>query len=139
SRDGSLRALLWPQGEVAWQRLEADVVGVAPVGEDLVVAEGAALVRLRANDGSEVWRTPISATSATAPTAHGGYAFVASRDGWLHSIRLSDGGHTFKVEVGQLVAPPSAASGVLLIPVRGGEVHAFDINKREVMWSYDLE
>ena len=139
SRDGSLRALLWPQGEVAWQRLEADVIGVAPVGEDLVVSEGAALVRLHANDGSEVWRTPISTSAATAPTVHGGYAFAASRDGWLHSVRLSDGVHSFKVEVGQLAAPPSASSGVLLIPVRGGEVHAFDINKREVMWSYDLE
>ena len=40
---------------------------------------------------------------------------------------------------GRSAAPPSAAQGVLLIPVRAGELHAFDIHKRDVIWSYDLE
>ncbi|MFA5551786.1 MAG: serine/threonine-protein kinase [Trueperaceae bacterium] len=139
SRDGSLRALEWPQGNVAWQRLAAEVTGAAPFGDDLVVSAGSALLRLKAEDGSELWRTPLSAACTTAPTVHGGHGYVPTQDGWLHSVRLSDGGHTFKVEVGQLAAPPSAADGILLIPARSGEVHAFDLAKREVLWSYDLE
>lgn len=139
SRDGSLRALQWPRGEVAWQQLEAEIAGVAPVGQDLVVTRGAALARLGGIDGEERWSTPLSAAGTTPPTVHAGYGFVATGDGWLHSVRLSDGGHTFKVEVGPLASPPSAAQGVLLIPVRAGEVHAFDIRKRDVLWSYDLE
>ncbi len=139
SRDGSLRALEWPRGEVAWQHLEADVVGVAPFGDDLVAAMGSDLVRLAAADGSELWRTSVAAAASTAPTVHAGYGFVPTRDGWLHAVRLNDGGHSFKVEVGQVASPPSAAAGRLLIPVRNGEVHAFDVNAREVVWSYDLE
>lgn len=139
SRDGSLRALQWPRGEVLWQRLESDVAGVTPYGDDLVVSTGAALARLGSEDGAERWLTALSAASVTPPTVHGGHGYVGTRDGWLHSVRLADGGHTFKVEVGQLAAPPSAAGGVLLIPARAGEVHAFDTVKREVVWSYDLE
>lgn len=138
SRDGTLSALEWPQGEVAWQRQNADVVGIAPYGDDLIVATGAELARWR-EDGGEVWRTPLLATASTAPTVHAGMGFVPTADGWLHAVRLDTGAHAFKVEVGQLASPPSASGGLLLIPARKGEVHAFDIGARDVAWSYDLE
>jgi serine/threonine-protein kinase len=138
SRDGSLRALSWPQGELAWQRLNAEVVGVAPFGAGLVVAAGPAVAHWSAA-GDELWRTPLSAPASTAPTIHGNLAFVPTSDGWLHAVRPMDGGHTFKVEVGAVAAPPSASGGILLIPARSGEVHAFDLAKRDVAWSYDLE
>jgi len=138
SRDGALRALDWPGGGVAWERLDDDVVGVAPFGADVVVACGDAVALWRP-DGSEAWRVPLGSQAATAPTVHAGLALVPTRDGWLHAVRLAEGAHTFKVEVGPMAAPPSAAAGLLLIPAREGEVHAFDLAKREVAWSYDLE
>src|SRR5690606_2987492 len=49
------------------------------------------------------------------------------------------GSHAFKVEVGAMAAPPSAAGGTAFLPVRAGELHAFDLERREVAWSYDLE
>ncbi len=138
SRDGALRALEWPQGGIAWEKLDEDVVGAAPSGTDIVVACGESVALWRP-DGSEAWRTPLGSAATTPPTVHAGYAVVATRDGWLHAVRLEQGTHSFKVEVGQLAAPPSAGSGLLFIPVRSGEVHAFDLARREVVWSYDLE
>ena len=38
-----------------------------------------------------------------------------------------------------MAAAPAAAGGLALLPVRSGELHAFDLAKREVVWSYDLE
>jgi serine/threonine-protein kinase len=38
-----------------------------------------------------------------------------------------------------MVAPPTNAGGVLLIPERDGVLHAFDLEAREVLWTYDLE
>lgn len=137
SRDGSLRALSWPQGEVEWELVEEEVRGVTPFGADLLITRGATLRRLRA-DGSESWCCELSAAAAAPATLHGGYAFVPSRDGWLHAVRAREGAHAFKVEVGQMVAPVSAVGELVLIASRAGEVHAFDLTKRDVVWSYEL-
>jgi serine/threonine-protein kinase len=90
-------------------------------------------------EGDVAWSAELSAPAVTAPTLHRDLALVATEDGWLHAARLSTGTHAFKVEVGAMAAPPSAAGGLALLPVRSGELHAFDLAKREVVWSYDLE
>ena len=138
SRDGAMRALHWPRGELAWERLEDDVVGAAQYGAELVVAMDDGVAQWSAA-GEERWRLSLGARPATAPTLHDGLAIVPTRDGWLHAIRSNTGVSAFKVEVGAIATPPAAAGGLLLIPVREGEVHAFDLAKREVVWSYDLE
>lgn len=138
SRDGTVRAMTWPAGDVLWQRDDADVVGMAPFGQDLVVAAGTALERWTPA-GEARWTCSLGAPLGTAPTLHRGLAFAPTRDGWLHAVRAGAGNPAYKVEVGALAAPPSAAGGLLLIPVRSGEIHAFDVEKREVTWSYDLE
>lgn len=138
SRDGTLRALEWPRGQLAWEREYDEVMGAAGYGRDLIVAHGSSLSRW-SPDGSEVWRTELGEAVATAPTLHAGLALVPTRDGWLHALRSPTGGPAFKVEVGPVATPPAASAGLLVIPVRDGEVHAFDLAKREVLWSYDLE
>lgn len=138
SRDGSLQVLSWPGGERLWSRDAADVVGGAPYGRDVVMAVGRRL-ELWSAEGDVTWSTDLGAAAVTAPTLHRGLALVATEDGWLHAARLSGGGHTFKVQVGAMAAPPAAAGGLALLPVRAGELHAFDLAKREVVWSYDLE
>ena len=138
SRDGSLQALSWPGGERLWGRDGADVVGGAPYGREVVMALGSRLELWNA-EGDVAWSAELSAPAVTAPTLHRDLALVATEDGWLHAARLSRGTHAFKVEVGAMAAPPSAAGGLALLPVRSGELHAFDLAKREVVWSYDLE
>ncbi len=138
SREGAIRAIAWPRGEVAWQRLDEEIVGAAPYGDELILALGDGVARWTPA-GEEVWRVPLGAPPAAAPTLHAGLTLVPTRDGWLHAVRTEAGASAFKIEVGAVTTPPSAAGGLLFIPVRQGEVHAFDLAKREVVWSYDLE
>ncbi|HZJ10980.1 MAG TPA: serine/threonine-protein kinase [Trueperaceae bacterium] len=138
SRDGCLRALSWPGGEMLWSKEGEDVAGGAPYGRDVVVAAGRAL-ELWSAEGDVVWSVPLGADVVTAPTVNRGMALVATADGWLHAARLASGSHAFKVEVGALAAPPAALAGTAFVPVRSGELHAFDLERREVIWTYDLE
>lgn len=138
SRDGSLQALEWPRGEVAWGQDDAGVVGITTLGDGLLLAQGEALTHL-SKDGEERWHCPLQASAVIPPTVGHGLAFTATNDGWLHAARTTAGNHVFKVEVGQMTAPPATTNGVLLIPTREGELHAFDLAKRDVLWSFDLE
>ncbi|MBX3143763.1 MAG: protein kinase [Trueperaceae bacterium] len=138
SRDGSLDVLSWPGGEALWRKEDADVLGAAPYGRDIVVAAGDH-VELWSAEGVTQWRVKLDSQATCAPTVHGGLALVPTTGGWLHAVRLAQGTHVFKVEVGVLAAPPSAADGMAYLPVRAGELHAFDLRAREVAWSYDLE
>ena len=138
SRDGGLRVMSWPGGELLWIREGEDVVGGASYGRDVVVAAGQSL-ELWSAEGDTFWSVPLGGDIATAPTVNRGLALAATSDGWLHATRLRTGSHAYKVEVGVLAAPPAAASGITYLPVRSGELHAFDIESREVKWTYDLE
>ena len=138
SRDGAMRALNWPRGDLAWERLDDEVVGAAPYGHELIVALADGVAQWT-SEGQERWRLDLGARPSTAPTLHAGLSLIPTRDGWLHAVRTPSGTSAFKVDVGAITTPPSAAGGLLLIPVRAGEVHAFDLAKREVVWSYDLE
>ncbi len=139
SRDGTLQAIAWPRGEALWHRDEADVVGVLPFGDGLVLTDrrdGAACWDL---DGAERWRYPAGAPAATPPTVHAGLVLFTDQAGWLHAVKADSGAPSFKVEVGPVVATLSAAGGVLLIPERGGALHAFDLSRRDTDWTFDLE
>lgn len=139
SRDGAAHAIAWPGGETLWRKEDADVVGVLPFGKGLLVTDrrdGAAAWDL---DGTPLWSYQAGAPAATPPTVHAGLALFATEDGWLHAVRCDGGAPAFKVEVGPVVATLSAARGVLLIPERGGALHAFDLSRHETLWTFDLE
>ncbi len=139
SRDGALHAIAWPRGETLWRHDEADVVGVLPMGDALLVTDrkvGAGAWEL---DGSERWHYDAGSAAATPPTVHRGLLLFATEDGWLHAVRADDGSPSFKVEVGPVVATLSAAEGVLLIPERSGALHAFDLAHHDTIWTFDLE
>ena len=139
SRDGAVHAIAWPRGETLWRREEADVVGVLPWGDGLLLTDrqsGAAAWDL---DGQERWRYDAGAPAATPPTVHAGLLLFATEDGWLHAAKADGGAPSFKVEVGPVAATLSAAGGVLLIPERGGALHAFDVTRHDTLWTFDLE
>jgi len=139
SRDGALHAIAWPTGETLWRRDDADVVGVLPFGDGLILTDRRGGARAWDLHGGERWHYDGVAPAATPPTVHAGLAFYASDDGWLHALRADSGRSMFKVEVGPVVATLSAADGTLLIPERAGALHAFDLNRHEVRWTFDLE
>ena len=62
-----------------------------------------------------------------------------TRDGWLHCVDPHTGEGRFKLELGSVAAPPAASGSLLLLPERSGDLHAFDVNTHEVLWTYDME
>ncbi len=139
SRDGALQAIGWPRGELLWRRDDADVVGVLPVGRRLLLTRGDGSAEAWDLEGGTLWRHDAGSPAATPPTVHAGLLFFATRDGWVHAVRAASGASSFKVEVGPVVATLSAARGTLLIPERSGALHAFDLARHEVRWTFDLE
>jgi eukaryotic-like serine/threonine-protein kinase len=139
TRDGAVQALAWPQGRPEWSVEGVDAVGITALGDDLLVARRDGRLERWAASAAAKWRFDTGAGLATAPCVHRGLAFAFDGDGWLHAISVDRGVRRFKVDVGQAVAAPVAAGGILLLPARGGELHAFDIERHEVLWTYDLE
>ncbi|MEX2542633.1 MAG: serine/threonine-protein kinase [Trueperaceae bacterium] len=138
SRDGGLQVISWPTGEPLWSDPNSGVVGLLPYGESLVVTTNRGTLERSVPGKKPQWRYEAGSPAATAPTIHRGQIVFASSDGWLHVVDAGNGTGRFKVEVGGVLAPAVAHRGVLLLPVRDGELHAFDLRSREVLWSYDI-
>jgi eukaryotic-like serine/threonine-protein kinase len=136
SRAGSVSAHRWPGGELLWRDGEVAAVGLLPYADDVFIATQTGLER-RTLAGERRWHYPSSA-AATPPTVGGGALCYLTRSGWLHCVS-PDGEGRFKVEVGEVLAQPAAAGDTLLLPERGGDLHAFDLKTLEVRWSYDME
>ena len=136
SRDGGVQAISWPTGQHLWSDPDFGAVGLLPFGDGLLVTTNDGLERIDADRESR-WLYEADSPAATPPTLHHGQAAFASIDGWLHVADALEGKGRFKVEVGNILSPPVAHDGILLLPVRDGELHAFELASREVLWSYD--
>jgi outer membrane protein assembly factor BamB len=140
TRDGAVATYAWPSGERTLTSSGVEAVGLTPVGDDLLVARRDRSLERWGRSSKEVrWRTELPTPATTPATLVGGLAAVVCEDGWLHAVDARDGKHRFKVEVGAMVAPPVAHGTWLLLATRAGEIHAFDTDSHEVVWSYDLD
>jgi eukaryotic-like serine/threonine-protein kinase len=139
SRDGSLSALRWPKGEMLWSDPDASVVGAVPMGSNLLVSTRNNGLEHRSLGNEILWRYEAESPAMTPPVVHKLNACFVTQEGWVHSVDASTGKGKFKIQLGSVAATPSAKDGILLLPERSGELHAFDLEKREVKWSYDLE
>lgn len=138
SRGGSLYALAWPGGERRWLDEQAGAKGLLPYADDLLLTTAKGLER-RSSAGERRWCYEADSEAVTAPLAHAGQGFFMTRSGWLHAVDLKTGSGKFKLELGYVLAQPSAKDGILLLPERAGELHAFDLKTLQVLWSYDME
>jgi serine/threonine-protein kinase len=140
SRDGGLAQIAWPEGRTLWRGEHVDAAGLAPCGDDgLLVARRDGSLERWAGDRTVLWRAELGAAAATPPLAHAGLALVLDARGDLHAVGLNDGRPRFQASLDAAPAPAAAADGVLLLQERSGELHGFDVERREVVWSYGLE
>ncbi len=139
SRDGSLSALSWPKGTMLWSDPEVGAVGAVPMGENILLTTRAGGLEHRSVLNERFWSYEAESPAVTPPVAHKLQACFVTQEGWVHSVDASTGKGKFKMQLGSVAATPSAKDGLLLLPERSGELHAFDLDKREVKWSYDLE
>ena len=138
ARDGSISRLVWPSGKPLW-RAELDAVGVVPYGQSLLVSSRHDSLNAYALTGDPLWHYEADSPLITLPLVYGKHAYGVTQDGWVHAVDAATGQGKFKVELGRVTATPAAKDGVLLLPERGGDLHAFDVDTKEVRWTYDLE
>ncbi len=139
SRDGSLSALAWPKGSMLWSDQDAYAVGALPLGNNVLISTRRGMLECRSLINELLWRYEAESPAITPPIAHNLQACFVTQEGWVHNVDLKTGKGKFKMQLGSIAAPPCAKDGILFLPERSGELHAFDINKREVTWTYDLE
>jgi len=138
TRDGVLRH--YRGGRLAWSFATRDEVSASP----LVLGSR---VYLASRDGSlhaleggrPLWRFQAGGHLSASPTFHRGLLLVGGEDGWLYVLEPEGGRLLYKVKTGPIHAPVAGYGGVVYIPTWAGEVHAFDLAKRDTLWSYDLE
>jgi serine/threonine-protein kinase len=141
SRDGRLSVLGWPSGTLRWSEA-LGVTGVAPLAETLLISRRDGGLERRTLDNQLVWRYQAESALLTPAICQLAQAFVISQEGWVHAVDLRSGAGTFKVHLGAAAAIPSARQGIVLLPERQaqqGVLHGFDIVKKEVIWTYDLD
>lgn len=140
TRDGAVSGIAWPSGERLWEVAGIDAIGLAPLGQDVLAARrDGSLERWGESPRVVRWRHELDAPATTPVTVAGDLALAASETGWLHALSIHDGKPRFQVDIGATVAPTVSAGRLLLIPTRAGELHAFDVDRHEVVWTYDLE
>lgn len=137
SRDGALRSSSWPTGEALWADEDYGAVGLQPFGTGMLATTARGTLERLDREGQPGWSYEAECPAATPPTLHGGSAAFATQDGWLHVVDALTGQGRYKVETGAIAGPTVASGGILLLPVRQGELHGFDLGAREVLWSYD--
>ncbi len=137
SQAGRLVALDRRSGERLWTQQDGAYGPALPVGGDLfIVSDIGELIRLRAETGEVVWRSPLpewvrpdrrkEAVAHFGPLLAGGRLIVASGDGELRSYNPLSGAFLGSVDIpGGAAAAPAIANGVLYIISRRGDLHAF--------------
>jgi eukaryotic-like serine/threonine-protein kinase len=138
SRDGELHAMGWPTGQRRWSDPDAGAIGLLTYGSTVLVTTNSGL-EARDGDNHVLWTYAAESTPVVAPIQHRRNAIFATRSGWIHVVNARSGDGRYKFELGPIVASPAAKDGILLLPERNGELHAFDMEQREVLWSYDTE
>lgn len=126
-------------GERLWTAKEGAYGPVLPVGGSVfLVSDEARLVRLDAATGETVWsvempyytadreRRRSTITAHYGPVLAGGRLVVASGDGVVRFFNPVDGASLGAVEVpGGAAAAPAFAQGLMVVPGRNGQLHAF--------------
>lgn len=136
SRSGTLSAHRWPDGALLWRDEDADVRGFTEYAGGLYLTTTTGLEH-RNLDGDTLWHYP-SEEAATPPTLCHNALSYPTLGGWLHCTDLNGKGK-FKCEIGEISAQPSSKGHILLLPERGGDLHAFDMQTLSVLWTYDME
>lgn len=139
SHSGRTVALGLANGERIWTADEGAIEAVWPAGDSVfLVSDRNELIRLSAEDGSQIWATKLPFFTKDKPRrqaeiyAHhgpvlaGGHLVVASGDGYLRMFDPASGKLTGRVEVpGGATTGPVVAGGTLYVVSRNGQLHAF--------------
>lgn len=142
--DGGVSAVDLETGKRVW-RVKTDLsisAGPTVVADRLLVGtRDGRLVALSAEDGSEIWRRPVSSEVLSAPAAaEAGSVIVRTLDGHLTAFELADGSHRWTVEhnvptlTSRGTSSPVIADGRVYAGLDSGKVVAYDVTTGERIW-----
>jgi len=138
NQSGRLVALDRRSGERLWNVRDGSLGPALPVGGSLFyVSDEARLVRLSAEDGSEIWDATLpqyagsrhrnDAIQHYGPVLAGGRLLVAGSDGELRSFDPASGEMLASWPIpGGAASSPAIANGVLYVLSQSGKLHAFN-------------
>ena len=119
--------------------------GVAYDKGRLFVATGAAeVLALDANNGKDIWRTPVPAPVHSAPTIADGKVFAITVENELQALNEDDGKklwfHTGLAESASFLggASPAVDRNVVVVPHTSGELFALRVENGRAIWSDGL-
>ena len=138
SKKRPLVALDKDTGALKWLANQTESVDIYPSFVSPVIWEGVVLVTsynlpavfgYNASSGERLWRTNLSSNSwAANPVVGGGVAYVASTDGVMHALNVSDGSIIWKATLpdsGGTWTSASLARGKLYVGSESGKVYVF--------------
>ena len=143
SEDGELAAFDADSGRVRWDT-ELDIAisgGVGKFQDSLFLGGADGLVlRLNAQDGSEVWRVPVSGEVLAAPQSNGEVVIAQAYDGKLMAFDFATGEKlwTFANDVPVLTlrgtSTPIISNNIAIAAFAGGKVIAVSLDSGNVVW-----
>ena len=148
--DGSVTAVDAATGEVRWTQPVGPAIHVpVAVSGDLVIASATgdddapfAVVALRVDDGSQVWRYEPGATMSfgSPVSVADGIAFVACDDASVRAIEAGTGTELWLARTNDVTpaAPPVLVDDLVVVADVGGQVTAFDRATGEYRWDHAL-
>lgn len=135
-RSGGLHCYALPENLLLWQE-SADATGISSFAGGILLSDRQGLQHRNSN-GEALWRYVTESPVTTAATVHRQWLICVTEAGWLHVLNRQGQGQ-YKIQLGSSSQQLSAADNLLLIPEFAGDLHAFDLEKQDVLWSYDME
>jgi outer membrane protein assembly factor BamB len=138
--DGTVHALDRTTGKRRWKfATGAEIAGGAALLDDRLVvgSHDSFLYCLSAKTGELVWKLQTQDRVNCAPSIAEGFTFVAGCDAVLRIVDLEKGRQAGELGLGShCIASPAVLGPMLYVGNFGGEFHAVDWKKREIVWTY---
>jgi outer membrane protein assembly factor BamB len=112
-----------------------------PVAADgrLLVTGDKVIDALTTQDGSPLWKAPLTARALFPPASRGGWVFVALADGLLAGLRADTGAAVWALPVGTAAAPPVVEGDRLYVATTGAGLQAIGVTDGAAAWQVTLD
>lgn len=139
-RSGTLAAISFDSGAIAWER-EAGAESFVAAGGGLVfLAAGRSLLALDGASGSERWRYDLEAPVTAPPAWDNGWLLVGTADAQATMLRAAEGRLLWRKPLGALLRRGAAMTGDrLYMMLQNGQVAALSLTSGERLWERSLE
>ncbi|RQO61131.1 hypothetical protein DBR47_07790 [Paucibacter sp. KBW04] len=125
-----------------WDAYLPDPIALAQ-GQELLLAHGRDVMRLRATDGRPIWRQTLpQAVQATPRVDEAGQAaWLADQSGKLHKLDLRDGSllQSWQLAQGLIQGQPAQQGDTVWVGGRDAHLRAYSLSQARELWAEDRQ